>query len=382
MIDTLATSSLKMLRQSFLRQGHDLRFVGGCVRDSLLGVQPKDKDLATDATPEEQIKVYAGCGWPHWLTGVEHGTITVRMSDGETVEVTSLRHDVKGLGRQAEVAFTRDWLADLKRRDLTINAMMLTFDGELIDPYGGEKDLRAGVVRFVGDAGSRMQEDYLRILRWLRFHGRFSKSSRLDREALRAVKLAKEGLKTVSKERIWDEVAKIVSDDSGPDVMHQIAVMGLLEDLPSGPALLSTEMRRVCAMTRDPVVRLTAWLGRHVLPVGEAWRWSNQEKDLARFLVAHGGVCTLSGFQRLLALDLAPSVHVEALALYQSRPSAAREIANWTIPVCPVTGDDLKAMGMVEGRDLGARLKAIRTRWADSQYTLNSDQLLDPAHAL
>ena len=173
------TDDLKALRAQFVAAGFDLRLVGGVVRDTIASIPAKDIDLCTDATPEQQIEIYHRYGYRAIPTGLQHGTITVVL-DSVPYEITSLRIDVKTDGRHAEVEFTNDWHADLARRDLTINAMAMTFDGEVIDPFGGQQDLQDRVVRFVGDAEQRIQEDYLRILRCIRFMGRFGDINRID----------------------------------------------------------------------------------------------------------------------------------------------------------------------------------------------------------
>jgi tRNA nucleotidyltransferase/poly(A) polymerase len=165
---------LRQLRKLFQHYGFDLRIVGGAVRDIMCGQTPKDIDLCTNAYPDEAIKIYTDQEIRFEPTGIDHGTISVIMN-GETYEITSLRYDTETDGRHAKVTFTRLWYEDLARRDLTINAMSMSFDGVLDDPYGGRDDLQNNVVQFVGDAGARIQEDYLRILRYFRFAGRFGK---------------------------------------------------------------------------------------------------------------------------------------------------------------------------------------------------------------
>ena len=156
---------LLRLEKMFADAGFELVFVGGCVRDALLGKEPKDVDLATSATPEEQISLYNQNGIRFIETGLQHGTVTAVL-DGEPYEITTYRIDKETDGRHAKVDYTRDLVEDLSRRDLTFNAIAMRFDGTLVDPFDGMADLHNGRVRFVGNAQQRIEEDYLRILRF------------------------------------------------------------------------------------------------------------------------------------------------------------------------------------------------------------------------
>jgi len=170
--NSILNPALWCLRDAFRAQGFDLKLVGGCVRDLMLGLTPKDVDLHTDATPDECVLIYQAEGVRFEETGLSHGTISV-IFDHVAYEITSLRTDTETDGRHAVVSYTRDWHTDLRRRDFRFNAMSMSFEGDILDPFGGQADLEAGVVRFVGDAETRIKEDYLRILRWFRFRGRF-----------------------------------------------------------------------------------------------------------------------------------------------------------------------------------------------------------------
>ena len=221
-----ATDTLKALRAAFQSRGFDIRLVGGAVRDILVGVEPKDMDFCTDANPDEQREIYTAHGYRFVETGLQHGTITV-VIDHVGYEITSLRTETDHDGRHATVAYTRDWMEDLSRRDFTFNAMAMTFDGEVIDPFGGRDDLQNQMVRFVGDADARVKEDYLRILRWFRFQARFGKPGRIDPAAWQAILDNYKGLKQISRERVWSELKKIVVHPRGSAlfaVMHEIGM--------------------------------------------------------------------------------------------------------------------------------------------------------------
>lgn len=229
---TLITPDLQRLRHAFQAQGFDLRLVGGCVRDLLAGLPAKDIDLCTDASPDEQREVYRQSDIFCVDTGLKHGTWTAVLNH-IPYEITSLRIDRNPDGRHAEVLYIRDWDLDLERRDLTINAMALDFDGTLYDPFGGQDDLRAGIVRFVGDADARLTEDYLRILRWYRFQARFGRTGPTP-ETEAALMTHAPGLRGISRERVWAEMKRIIAHPRGYEtlaLMHQHGIFPHI-DLP------------------------------------------------------------------------------------------------------------------------------------------------------
>ena len=187
----------------------EARVVGGAVRDTLLGHEVTEVDLATPRTPEQVTQALHVAGIRAVPTGLEHGTVTA-VVDGRGFEVTTLRRDLETDGRHAVVAFTDDWREDAARRDFTINAMSMTRDGAVFDYFGGIADVRAGIVRFVGDPATRIAEDYLRILRFFRFFARYA-SGPADAAALAAIRTGVPGLAGLSVERVWSELARILS---------------------------------------------------------------------------------------------------------------------------------------------------------------------------
>ena len=206
----------------FEKRGYDLRIVGGAVRDILLGIHPKDVDLGTNATPEQMIQLFKDNNIHYIETGLQHGTITAHVNNRD-FEVTTLRIDKESDGRHAKVEFTNDWKVDAERRDLTINAMSLALDGTLYDYFGGGKDLVERRVRFVGDPRLRIQEDYLRILRYFRFYGRIvERADSHDPDTLTVIREKSAGLKSISVERIWMEVSKILTGNHTPSLIRKI----------------------------------------------------------------------------------------------------------------------------------------------------------------
>ena len=209
------------------RDGEEARIVGGAVRNALLGMPPGDIDIATTALPDEVIRRTTAAGFRPVATGIEHGTVTV-VADGVPFEVTTLRQDIETYGRRAKVVFGRDWRLDAQRRDFTINALFLSRDGAIHDYVGGGADLAAHRVRFIGDPATRIAEDYLRILRFFRFHASYGEGAP-DPAGLAAGIRARERIASLSRERVRMELMKLlVAPRAGPTlaVMTEAGILG------------------------------------------------------------------------------------------------------------------------------------------------------------
>lgn len=206
-------------------QGFDAKLAGGCVRDRLLGIRPKDYDLASNATPEEVCLIFEQKGFKTVPTGIEHGTITV-VTGGHGIEITSLRHDVSTDGRRATIAFAKSFEEDAARRDFTINAMYEDAEGTIHDYFGGQDDLKSGRLRFVGDPHQRIREDYLRILRLFRFWARFGFAP--DAATLKACQEEEQGLALVSQERITSELLGTLEAEQLAPVLNAMGQTGIL----------------------------------------------------------------------------------------------------------------------------------------------------------
>lgn len=228
----LLTDELLTVVNAFLGRGHEVRIVGGAVRDILLSRQlPKDIDLSTTAIPDEMIAVFKESGIRYIETGLEHGTLTAHLN-GHNFEITTLRIDTQHDGRRAVVEFVNDWKLDAERRDLTINAMSIDFDGNLFDYFGGVEDLKAKHVRFVGDPEKRIKEDYLRILRYFRFYGRISETSNDHAQmTMKIIEKCASGLRNVAVERVWTELSRILTANFAPSLLKQMYELGVAENI-------------------------------------------------------------------------------------------------------------------------------------------------------
>ena len=385
---TVVKADLRNLAREFGQRGFGLRLVGGCVRDLLAGKTPKDVDLCTDANPNEAMAIYRELGVRHIPTGLDHGTLTVVLND-LTYEITSLREDVATDGRRAVVRYTRDWAVDSSRRDFTINSMSMTLDGKLFDPFDGAEDLREGRVRFVGDPDTRIQEDYLRILRWYRFTARFSKE--YDADALAAVRRHSSGLKSISVERIWSEVKQILSGPRGVStvahmwrvVPHSVRFVGF----PRGAPWYGHPQDPTVPFTTNPVT-LMVYMWRGEVPgVLKNWKASREEIDLAQYLAQPDrdwkgrDWMGKNPFREMAVHGVSREWAREMAALQNLSAMEMAMLDAWTVPEFPVTGYDLIKMGMKPGPQYGVVINKLKEIWADSDYQMTCDQLLEQVAA-
>jgi len=373
----LLTPGLMRLGELYKKSGKDLRIVGGAVRDLILSKKPKDIDLASDATPQESLKMLQAEGIKTVETGLQHGTLTA-IVDGEEYEITTLRIDTEHTGRHATVEFTKDWKQDAERRDLTFNAMSLELDGTLYDYFGGLEDLQASKAKFVGTADERIQEDYLRILRYFRFQGRTAKPD-WDKETLEAIERNAKGLEQISGERIWMELSKILSGNHTAEILKMMKDTGV--DLYIGLPTFHDEklLDRVKKHTENPATILASFVTStsDVDALMSRWRFSAPERDLIKFIVAaKRGAFDSTVAKKMWTSPKIKNEYVLELAAYFGRDDIINELKAWKAPVFPVTGKDLQALGMEPGPEFGKVLSALEIKWKESDYTLSKEELL------
>lgn len=354
--------------------GYRALFVGGCVRNALLGVAVSDYDIATDATPETVTNLAEKAGLKVVPTGIDHGTVTV-VSGGRPHEVTTFRRDVKTDGRRAVVAFSTDVAEDAARRDFTMNALYATAAGEVIDPLGGLPDLQARRVRFVGDASQRIAEDYLRVLRFFRFYAWYGDASQgIDAEGLAACAAAVDGLAGLSRERVGAELRKLLSAPDPAPAVASMARAGVL-----GAVLPGADDRGLAPLVHLEAGRVPRWQARLAVLGGNSddLRLSRAEaRDVAALREAAGSVHSAAALGYLLGADLgADAVLVRAALMEQPLPERWQtEVARGAAAVMPVTAADL--MDQVQGPALGARLREIENRWLAADLRSGRDSLL------
>lgn len=348
------------------RNSYSTRWVGGYVRDALMGQPSKDIDLATSATPDVVCRILKDDGIQVVGTGLQHGTVTAVM-DGVGYEITTLRRDVSTDGRHAEVEYISDWKQDAARRDFTINAMSIDLWGNLFDYFGGEEDLKNKNIRFVGNAEDRIKEDYLRILRYLRFHQRYSFGMPFEPMIVDAFKTNASGLKNVSRERIWMEVNKIMAHKDCASYFNSFYFLGMSEfmDMPLPDSYGMYWFRSMENETNKSVTKLTRIFSDTVLQIAESWKWSNEEVELAEFLVEHKHD---SDWKYLLAFG-AKRDHVIELMKFYGMVGEAYNAKHWVIPTFPLNGHDALKKGLT-GAEIGVYLNDQKEKWFKNNFKL------------
>jgi poly(A) polymerase len=375
--------------------GHEARAVGGAVRDALLGRSVGDVDLATPARPEAVMAAAQAAGLKAIATGLAHGTVTV-IAEGHPYEITTLREDVETYGRRAKVAFTADWAADARRRDFTINALYCGADGALFDPLGGWPDLAQRRVRFIGDAGERIREDYLRILRFFRFGAEYADGPP-DRQGLEAAVAERAGLACLSGERVRQELFRLLVAPRGPAMVRLMLDYGLitlvLGQAPR-PLLLerAAELEAGLGLPADPLLRLAA-LAVETQEDADALRArlrlsTRQYACLAR--VETGKAKFAAGMAEGKAKAVLYREGREAsrwLLLFAWARSADpaehrgwRELwalaERWRPPLLAVRGEDVMALGVPAGPRVGALLRALEAWWIAGEFAADRASLL------
>ncbi len=344
------------------------RFVGGAVRDWLLGETVSDIDLATPLAPITVIERLETAGIKAIPTGISHGTITAVLH-GRHYEITTLRKDVATDGRHADVAFTTDWQADAARRDFTINALYAhPHSGEISDWFGGLDDLDQRRVRFIGNPKQRIAEDHLRILRFFRFTARFGQV--IDPEGLEACRLRAHDLMTLSRERIRDELLKILAlANPAPTIAIMLdsgilaPVLPEIHDLGALERLLTEEA--TAGARPNPLRRLAALLPADISvasEIGQRLRLSNRQKSRLQLAAER---LTVPADPRALAYRIGGEATLDLMLLTGDPRSLqwATHLATYVPPRLPISGKDLIAMGLPPGPAVSRRLREVEDRW-------------------
>lgn len=382
--------------------GGSVRFVGGCVRDALLGRIVSDIDVATDIVPEKVVEVLEARGIRAVPTGIEHGTVTAIPAE-RPFQVTTLRHDVETDGRRAVVSYTRDWAEDAKRRDFTMNALSADRKGNVFDYTGGIADLEAGRIRFIGDAGDRIREDYLRILRFFRFHASYGRTEP-DPEALEACRAYVANVENLSGERVWAELSRLLIVDDPTPVLRMMERTGALPRLLPVRRKLDrfqalTGLEALYRLGTDPVRRLAALIDARraeASQIAARLRLSRIDTDRLASLLTGTGECgpdmdehalrralyhvrgphfrdlTLLGWADAIARD-----RVRATASAEGWNRTLQAALEWRQPVLPVSGRDALDLGVPEGPVVGELIGEIESWWVEQAFRPEREACLD-----
>ena len=362
--------------------GEEARVVGGAARNALMGLPLSDIDIATTALPDEVVRRATAGGLRAVPTGIDHGTVTL-VVDGTPFEVTTLRQDVETFGRKARVAFGRDWKADAERRDFTMNAMSISPDGVVHDYVGGLADLEAGRVRFIGDPARRIAEDYLRILRFFRFQASYAQGPP-DAEGLHACIVARDGLRSLSRERVRAEMIKLLVAPFALPTLEVMAQAGFADQLLGGVALLASfanmlKIEQASGLAPDAVRRLGAlgiFIEEDAERLREKLRLFNSEYERLASIADRwwrvSPVLAEAG-ARVLLYRLGPVRYVDRVLIAWARApqgiadsawvGLATLPARWRAPRFPLKAADLIARGVPKGRTLGSALRDAEEAW-------------------
>jgi poly(A) polymerase len=348
------------------------RFVGGCVRNTLMGLDVADVDIATTLRPEQVVEAAAAANLKSVPTGLDHGTVTL-IAGGRPFEVTTLRRDVTTDGRNATVAYTSDWAMDAQRRDFTFNALYADMAGKVFDPVGGGiDDARAGRVVFVGDAQTRIREDYLRILRFFRFLAWYGKTDP-EPSAVRACADLKEGMRRLSAERVSKELLRLLGAPDpvrAVELMEEIGVLALI--LPQARDL--TRFRALAARHGDPLLRLAALIPDAGAVGDLAARLRLSNAQAARIEAALGTDPLLTAeieaaAARRALYAIGAQAFCDRLKLTGEDDEALITLAEgWSRPRLPIAGEDVAALGVKKGPKVGEALRAVEAWWIESDF--------------
>jgi len=392
------TRELKQIANTLLDKGDELRLVGGCVRNFLMEKPITDFDLACKYVPERTMEILKKAGIKTIPTGIEHGTITA-LINGIHFEITTLRKDIAPDGRHSKIEFTDDYLEDAKRRDFTINAIYLDFRGNVYDYFDGLKDIKTGIIRFIGNADDRIKEDYLRILRFFRFFCYYGFV--LDETGLESCIKHKDGINKLSSERIKMEMFKILKATYPVKTLQIMQDNGILQQITDGMEFDFTKLALFCSIKQklnfkeSGVFNLALLLKQRkefaedLEYLKNKWKLSNQEyKELVFLLHNNIKECFESEVKELLfkfknkdwiiklfLLDCTLNRDIKRKSI-EYLDKIIKFIKNYEIPELSITGRDLIQMGFKEGRELGETLKKAENIFIESDFKLNKNEIV------
>ncbi len=391
--DWLSSSQTVALMEMFAQAGYTARFVGGVVRNALLGEPVNDFDVATDARPKRVMELARIVGFKAIPTGIDHGTVTV-VIDKTVYEITTLRTDVETDGRHARVAFTRDWREDAARRDFTMNALYAGANGEVFDPLGGYGDLMARKVRFIGNPSDRIVEDYLRILRFFRFSAQYGEG-KVDEAGLLACVRLHQGLQHLSPERIRVEFLRLLQMENASRVLGVMFDHGLLLPLTGRVPHLARFRRwvRLEACLERPASEIHRLGALSMLVPEDAGhlakrlRLSNKEKRLLLLWPRNEAFTAFLSKQqaRRLFYHLGDAFQI-SVAISWLKSGAPLEDEKWRMiyklpelwqrPEFPLTGQDLLDRGLAPGPSIGKKLAQLKKIWLEGDFQPGKEELL------
>ncbi len=372
--DWLTSDASQLVCRILTDAGHEAWFVGGCVRNALMNVPVSDLDLSTNARPQTVMKLAEDADLKAIPTGIDHGTVTV-VADGIPFEITTFRKDIATDGRRATIAYADTMIDDARRRDFTMNALYAGADGIVADPLSGLPDLEARRVRFIEDPDQRIKEDYLRILRFFRFHAWYGdQDAGIDPDGLAACAANVEGIQQLSKERIGQEMRKLLAaPDPAPALASFAASGGLMQVLPGadhGALAVLVHIEQNAGLEPDSIRRLAVLGG---MDVGDNLRLSKAEARQVMVLREASSAVEAS-YEHGVDVGLDVLAIQAASVGHEIDQEARTRVEHAAKQRFPLTADDL--MPEMQGAAIGRALKEAKARWIASGFTLTKDELL------
>tara|TARA_Y100001970_G_scaffold294331_1_gene450738 strand:+ start:43260 stop:44531 length:1272 start_codon:yes stop_codon:yes gene_type:complete len=397
--DWLKAEETQLVFNKLSSGGAEVRFVGGCVRDTFTKHEIIDIDIATTEEPNQVISRMEGQSLRLIETGIDHGTVTAILND-RRYEITTLRKDIKTYGRRAKVEFTTDWLEDARRRDFTINALSCSIEGFVYDPFGGIEDLNNGRVRFVGDPGERIDEDGLRLLRFFRFFAWYGNGCP-EKEELLVCQKKINALGNLSGERIQGELFKLLSANNPLDSIEAMLEAGVLKKIfgivpnsQSFSEILKLESYYNNFLSPDPIRRMSSLLAKdkdRAIKISNNLKFSRiDSKKLLELSLPANNLKPEANKEkiRLSIFSLGKNLAIDHICLNWSIsgglsiPSSGDwesllEYAyKWKEPIFPVSGDDVLMLGVKSGKDVGEALEIMKEWWANEDFSYSREELL------
>ena len=357
---------------------HNAYLVGGCIRNSILNIPVTDIDISTDATPQQTVDLFNRENFKVAPTGFSHGTVTV-ISEGIPYQITTMRSDQNTDGRHADVVFSDDIKKDAERRDFTINALYADSTGKIINPIGGLEDFNPLAIKFIGDPNNRIQEDYLRILRFFRFHAQFSELvTQFDKVALDAIKKNQDGLKKLSKERIWSELKKILSTSNPARSLYKMSQLGILEIILENKNVHNLKrfnlIEKKMGLEPEPIRRLVA------ITENTDDTFLNLSRKEAKKFSLLKGLLKKKYDPAELVYQFNREIAQSVLAIYtfykgeKLRLSDIKKIEKACLFPCPITGAQISKY--MDGPAVGIKIKEAQRAWIKSNFKSDEAKIL------
>lgn len=379
--------------------GKEARFVGGCVRDSLIGRPFTDIDIATNMLPNDTESLLKKNGIKTFPTGIKHGTITA-VKNHESIEITTLRQDINCNGRHAEIEFTDKWQEDAARRDFTFNAIYIDADGKLYDYFNGIDDINSGIIRFIKDPDERIKEDYLRILRFFRFSAHYSKDiNNMDNDVLSIISDNASGLDKISAERIKIELFKLIMSEQSPIILNYMERCNVINRVLPIDHFRIQNLYNLISLDNNVnyLTRLACLISEkphnNIIIADKYLALSNTEKKYLKNILEPKCEITFDmsvSEQKSAIRLLGAKEYKNILLLLASDPDIfngsnirdkLRKLLsfadNWIVPRFPLKGVDLLKIGLNEGKEIGDLLKKAEDYWETKEYNMTKDELLE-----